>query len=297
VLSRFHNLLTYIYLSRLVCYPHWNGRKSCAICERSAEESLTTSPEEDDASSPEGEGGAYKPGETIADAEDIKLDSDIQASIQTLMEKIIPATISSSTDDLLLVQRTREEDQLHVVPSHSVSPPSPVTSTISSPPTPPNSENVEEAAASSTDDYQAEVILSSSTIDEHIGGTSKNDEPIGHISEEEEEEQRVDDTTTKASKNDSTNDDNKKRRRKRKVNTPLESICCRGVCGGNASCLSQETSSDTAQDGNVRFLRCLNFETDLKCPLWIGHSCATQFNNFKCRICALLDNPHRDFAR
>ena len=116
-----------------------------------------------------------------------------------------------------------------------------------------------------------------------------------HISEEEEEEQRVDDT--KASKNDSTNDDNKKRRRKRKVSTPLESICCRGVCGGNASCLSQETSSDTAQDGNVRFLRCLNFETDLKCPLWIGHSCATQFNNFKCRICAVLDNPPRDFTR
>ena len=109
---------------------------------------------------------------------------------------------------------------------------------------------------------------------------------------EEEEEQRVDDT--KASKSDSKNDDNKKRRRKRKVSTPLESICCRGVCGGNASCLSQETSSE---DGNVRFLHCLNFETDLKCPLWIGHSCATQFNNFKCRICALLDNPPRDFAR
>ena len=129
MLSRFHNLLIYIYLSRLVCYPHWNGRKSCAICERSAEESLTTSPEEDDASSPEGEGGAYKPGETIADAEeDIKLDSDIQASIQTLMETIISATISSSTEDLLLlVQRTREEDQLHVVPSHSVSTSSPVS--------------------------------------------------------------------------------------------------------------------------------------------------------------------------
>ena len=128
MLSRFHILLTYIYLSRLVCYPHWNGRKSCAICERSAEESLTTSPEEDDASSPEGEGGAYKPGETIADAEDIKLDSDIQASIQTLMETIISATISSSTEDLLLlVQRTREEDQLHVVPSHSVSISSPVS--------------------------------------------------------------------------------------------------------------------------------------------------------------------------
>ena len=128
MLSRFHNLLTYIYLSRLVCYPHWNGRKSCAICERSAEESLTTSPEEDDASSPEGEGGAYKPGETIADAEEIKLDSNIQASIQTLMEKIISATISSSTEDILFVQRTREEeDQLHSVPSHSVSTPSPVS--------------------------------------------------------------------------------------------------------------------------------------------------------------------------
>jgi hypothetical protein len=138
VLSRFHNLLTYIYLSRLVCYPHWNGRKSCAICERSAEESLTTSPEEDDTSSPEGEGGAYKLGEIIADAEDIKSDSDIQASIQTLMDKIISAATISSTDDLLIVQRTQEEDQLHVqrtqeedqlhvAPSHSVSTPSPVS--------------------------------------------------------------------------------------------------------------------------------------------------------------------------
>ena len=127
MLSRFHNLLTYIYLSRLLCYPHWNGRKSCAICERSAEESLTTSPEEDDTSSPEGEGGAYKLGETIADAEDIKSDSDIQASIQTLMDKIISAATMSSTDDLLIVQRTQEEDQLHVAPSHSVSTPSPVS--------------------------------------------------------------------------------------------------------------------------------------------------------------------------
>jgi hypothetical protein len=106
-----------VYLSRLVC----------AICERSAEESLTTSPEEVDASSPEGEGGEYKSGETIADAEEIKLDSNIQASIQTLMENIISATISSSTEDLLFVQRTQEEDQLHVVPSHSVSSPSPVS--------------------------------------------------------------------------------------------------------------------------------------------------------------------------
>ena len=110
-----------------MCYPHWNGRKSCAICERSAEESLTTSPEEDDTSSPEGEGGAYKLGEIIADAEDVKSDSDIQASIQTLMEKIISAATISSNDDLLIVQRTQEEDQLHVVPSHSVSTPSPVS--------------------------------------------------------------------------------------------------------------------------------------------------------------------------
>jgi hypothetical protein len=57
-----------------------------------------------------------------------------------------------------------------------------------------------EAVASSTDDSQAEVILSSSIIDEHnIGGISKNDEPIGHISEEDEEEQKVDDSIPKQS--------------------------------------------------------------------------------------------------
>ena len=88
-----------------------------------------------------------------------------------------------------------------------------------------------------------------------------------HISEEEEEEQRVDDT--KASKNDSTNDDNKKRRRKRKASTPFaaeENAVEMQVVYRKKRLLTQHKT-----DGNVRFLRCLkNFETGLKCPLWIG---------------------------
>ena len=84
-------------------------------------------------------------------------------------------------------------------------------------------------------------------------------------------------------------DDEKKMRRKRKLNTPLENINCKGVCG--PGCLSKPSTTTPAEQ--LQFSRCENFYSDLKCPMWVGDACAEKHNNLKCRICALLGgSPH-----
>ena len=81
------------------------------------------------------------------------------------------------------------------------------------------------------------------------------------------------------------NDNKKQRRKRRTVATPLETVSCRGACGGGSYCVSK--GSD--QNG---YLHCENYERDnIKCPLWVGMACASKFNNFKCRICVLLNAP------
>ena len=129
---------------------------------------------------------------------------------------------------------------------------------------------------------------------------SKLEEPSGHTSEEEDEPvvEPVDKNTA-APTIQSKNDTNKKRRRKRKTSSPLESVCCRGICGFASNCVSQKSSSSTEQDEVVPFLHCLNFNTDLQCPLWVGQACALKYDNFKCRICALLDGnkPEGEISR
>jgi hypothetical protein len=89
--------------------------------------------------------------------------------------------------------------------------------------------------------------------------------------------------------------DKKKRTRKqRTVTSPLENLVCRGACGSGSDCISNnKQASDTAseKDETLEFLRCENFEGDIKCPLWIGSACALKHHNFKCRLCSLLDAP------
>ena len=232
-----------MWYDRTVCYVHWNNRSSCAVCERNAEEAVTTTPEDASYSSADDDFVEKIPAPLVCDEEAL---DQILLPPSIKEEEIITEDLHKVSSPLLLLDLLPNEISacckyyLNLLSYNCIVPAINLcsfiytlvintsrTSTVSLP-TPPNSENVEEVAASSTDDSQAEVILSSSIIDEYIGGTLKNDEPIGHISEEEEEEQRVDDT--KASKND------KKRRRKRKVSTPLESICCRGVYGGTGNC-------------------------------------------------------------
>jgi len=132
-------------------------------------------------------------------------------------------------------------------------------------------------------------VVGESSID--TSTPSKYEEPSGHHTSEEEDEPFVEpvDNTTAAPTNQSKNDTNKKRRRKRKTSSPLESVCCRGICGFASNCVSLKPSSSTEQDEVVPFLHCLNFNTDLQCPLWIGQACALKYDNLKCRICALLD--------
>lgn len=93
--------------------------------------------------------------------------------------------------------------------------------------------------------------------------------------------------------------DKKKRTRKqRTVISPLEDLVCRGACGSGSDCISSKNkqASDTASEKvqPLEFLRCENFEGDIKCPLWIGSACALKHNNFKCRLCSLLDAPPQD---
>ena len=92
--------------------------------------------------------------------------------------------------------------------------------------------------------------------------------------------------------------DKKKRTRKqRTVISPLEDLVCRGACGSGSDCISNnKQASDTASEKvqKLEFLRCENFEGDIKCPLWIGSACALKLNNFKCRLCSLLDAPPPD---
>ena len=119
----------------------------------------------------------------------------------------------------------------------------------------------------------------------------KLDEPSG-ASEEEDEPvvEPVDNTSGAPTTSQSKNDTNKKRRRKRKTSNPLESVCCRGICGFASNCVSQKSPSITEQDEIVPILHCQNyFNTDLQCPLWVGQACALKYDNFMCRICALLD--------
>lgn len=132
-------------------------------------------------------------------------------------------------------------------------------------------------------------VVGESNID--TSTPSKLEEPSGHHTSEEEDETVVEpvNNTTAAPTTLSKNDTNKKRRRKRKTSSPLESVCCRGICGFASNCVSLKSSSSTDQDEVVPFLHCLNFNTDLQCPLWVGQACALKYNNFKCRICALLD--------
>ena len=89
--------------------------------------------------------------------------------------------------------------------------------------------------------------------------------------------------------------DKKKRTRKqRTVTSPLENLVCRGACGSGSDCISNnKQASDTASEKvqPLEFLRCENFEGDIKCPLWIGSACALKHQNFKCRLCSLLDAP------
>lgn len=94
--------------------------------------------------------------------------------------------------------------------------------------------------------------------------------------------------------------DKKKRTRKqRTVISPLEDLVCRGACGSGSDCISsknKQASDNTASEKvqPLEFLRCENFEGDIKCPLWIGSACALKHNNFKCRLCSLLDAPPQD---
>jgi len=79
--------------------------------------------------------------------------------------------------------------------------------------------------------------------------------------------------------------DKKQRRKRRTVATPLETVSCRGACGGGSYCVSKGSDQ-------VGYLHCENYERDsIKCPLWVGMACASKLNNFKCRICVLLDAP------
>ena len=117
----------------------------------------------------------------------------------------------------------------------------------------------------------------------------KLDESSGTSEEEDEPVVEPVDNTSGAPTSQSKNDTNKKRRRKRKTSNPLESVCCRGICGFASNCVSQKSPSITEQDEIVPLLHCLNFNTDLQCPLWVGQACALKYDNFMCRICALLD--------
>ena len=81
---------------------------------------------------------------------------------------------------------------------------------------------------------------------------------------------------------------NEKRRRKRKTrNAPLEVLECRGVCGSGLNCLFKASCND---DTKSLLLHCANAKADIQCPLWVGGACAEKYNNYKCRICSLLDN-------
>ena len=118
----------------------------------------------------------------------------------------------------------------------------------------------------------------------------KLDEPSGTSEEEDEPVVELVDNTSGAPTSQSKNDTNKKRRRKRKTSNPLESVCCRGICGFASNCVSQKSPSITEQDEIVPIVHCLNyFNPDLQCPLWVGQACALKYDNFMCRICALLD--------
>ena len=70
---------------------------------------------------------------------------------------------------------------------------------------------------------------------------SKFDEPSGTSEEEDEPVVEPVDNTSGAPTSQSRNDTNKKRRRKRKTSNPLESVCCRGICGFASNCVSQKS--------------------------------------------------------
>jgi hypothetical protein len=74
-----------------------------------------------------------------------------------------------------------------------------------------------------------------------------------------------------------------KRRKRSPVNTSLVTLACRGNCGLNCFLKDKETiEPDLLQ-------HCANFESPIKCPLWVGVLCADFFKNNLCRLCHVLN--------
>lgn len=81
-----------------------------------------------------------------------------------------------------------------------------------------------------------------------------------------------------------------KRRKRSPANTSLVTLACRGNCGLN--CFLKDKDIIEAE-----FLQhCANFESPIKCPLWVGTLCADFFKNNLCRLCHVL-NTQQSLSR
>ena len=81
-----------------------------------------------------------------------------------------------------------------------------------------------------------------------------------------------------------------KRRKRSPANTSLVTLACRGNCGLNCFLKDKDTIE-------AEFLQhCANFESPIKCPLWVGTLCADFFKNNLCRLCHVL-NTQQSLSR
>jgi len=133
------------------------------------------------------------------------------------------------------------------------------------------------------DDYSNAVVIGSN---ESNSTEDSDGETSVVICEQVIQKKTIEDKSNGIPLLGATNDNQKQRRKRRTVATPLETVTCRGACGGGSNCVSK------GSDQQVGYLHCENYERDnIKCPLWVGMACTSKFNNFKCRICVLLDAP------
>ena len=146
----------------------------------------------------------------------------------------------------------------------------------------PSSASTEPNDLKTADDYFNAVVIGneSNSTEDSDGETS-----VVVICEQVIQKKTIEDKSNGIPLLGATNDNKKQRRKRRTVATPLETVTYREACGGGSNCVSKVSDQ-------VGYLHCENYERDnIKCPLWVGMACVSKFNNFKCRICVLLDAP------
>jgi hypothetical protein len=147
----------------------------------------------------------------------------------------------------------------------------------------PSSASTEPNDLKAADDYSNAVVIGNESNSTEV---SDGEISVVVICEQVIQKKTIEDKSNGILLLGAANDNKKQRRKRRTVATPLETVTCRGACGGGSNCVSK------GSDQQVGYLHCENYERDnIKCPLWVGMACASKFNNFKCRICVLLDAP------